>query len=190
MEPSFPVEDKYVALDTGGLMYSPGDIARIRVRLRDLEGRLILDAKASADIYSKGEKVASVALTADANSGGIFRGETAPLKEGDYEVKVSVEGLPESEMKAKTYFTVQAEGGGEMADLSANEELLREVARHSGGQFFREEEISQLAERLKPLSKGRIVESDLLLWQSYWWFIPIVLLLTLEWALRKRAGML
>ncbi|MFT4589424.1 MAG: putative membrane protein [Candidatus Binatia bacterium] len=190
MEPSFPVEDKYVALDTGGLMYSPGDIARIRVRLRDLEGRLILDAKASADIYSKGEKVASVALTADANSGGIFRGETAPLKEGDYEVKVSVEGLPESEMKAKTYFTVQAEGGGEMADLSANEELLREVARHSGGQFFREEEISQLADKLKPLSKGRIVESDLLLWQSYWWFIPIVLLLTLEWALRKRAGML
>jgi hypothetical protein len=77
-----------------------------------------------------------------------------------------------------------------MADLSANEELLREVARHSGGQFFREEEISQLADKLKPLSKGRIVESDLLLWQSYWWFIPIVLLLTLEWALRKRAGML
>jgi hypothetical protein len=28
------------------------------------------------------------------------------------------------------------------------------------------------------------------LWQSWWWFIPIVLLLTLEWILRKRAGML
>lgn len=190
MEPSFPVEDKYVALDSGGLMYSPGDIARIRVRLRDVEGRLILDAKARADIYSDGEKVASVALKADANSGGIFRGETAPLKEGDYEVKVSVDGLPESEMKAKTYFTVQAEGGGEMSDLSANEELLRDVARHSGGRFYREEEISQLADQLKPLSKGRIEESDLLLWQSYWWFVPIILLLTLEWALRKRAGML
>lgn len=190
MEPSFPVEDKYVALDSGALMYDPGDKARVRVRLRDAEGRLILNANAQAEIYNNGEKIASVALEGDANSGGIFRGETAPLNEGDYEVKVRVDGLPEDQMKAKTFFTVQAGGGGEMANLAANEALLRNVAQNSGGQFFREEDISQLFEQIKPLSKGRIIESETLLWQSYWWFMPIVLLLTIEWAVRKRAGML
>ncbi len=190
MEPSFPVEDKYVALDTGPLMYKPGEQARIRVRLRDAEGRLILNANAEAQIFRNGEKVASVALEADVNSGGVFRGQTAPLYEGDYEVKIRVDGLPEDQMKARTFFTVQADSGGEMAVLSANEELLRNVAANSGGRFFREEEIDQLAEQLKPLSKGQIEEFDMLLWQSYWWFVPIVLLLTLEWALRKRAGML
>ncbi len=190
MEPSFPVEDKYVALDTGPLMYKPGDRARIRARLKDAEGRLLLNAKAEAQIFSQGEKVASVALEADSNSGGIFRGETSALTEGEYEINVRVDGLPEDQMKAKTFFTVQASGGGEMANLAANEELMRNVADGSGGQFFREEEIDRLIDRLKPLSKGRIVETELLLWQSWWWFVPIVLLLTIEWAVRKRAGML
>ncbi len=190
MEPSFPVEDKHVALDTGPLMYNPGDQARVRVRLRDAEGRLILRANTEAQIFRDGEKVASVALEADANSGGVFRGQTAPLTEGDYEVRIRVDGLPEDQMKARTFFTVQAGSGGEMAILSANEELLRNVAANSGARFFREEEIDQLTRQLKPLSKGRIEEMDMLLWQSYWWFVPIILLLTLEWALRKRAGML
>ena len=37
---------------------------------------------------------------------------------------------------------------------------------------------------------GNVIESDTVLWQSYWLFLPIVLLLTLEWIIRKRSGML
>jgi hypothetical protein len=40
------------------------------------------------------------------------------------------------------------------------------------------------------LSTGQVIESDTVLWQSWWWFLPIVLLLTIEWILRKRFGML
>jgi hypothetical protein len=29
-----------------------------------------------------------------------------------------------------------------------------------------------------------------LLWQSWWWFGGVILLLALEWGLRKRAGMM
>jgi len=64
------------------------------------------------------------------------------------------------------------------------------MAFYSGGQYFREEDASRLLERIKPLSQGKVVESETLLWQSWWWFIPLMVLLTLEWALRKRAGML
>jgi hypothetical protein len=35
-----------------------------------------------------------------------------------------------------------------------------------------------------------VVEGDTVLWQSYWWFLPIILLLTAEWIIRKRVGML
>jgi hypothetical protein len=45
-------------------------------------------------------------------------------------------------------------------------------------------------ELLAPMTQGRIVETDTVLWQSWWWFLPIVGLLTIEWLLRKRAGML
>ncbi len=60
----------------------------------------------------------------------------------------------------------------------------------SGGQYFREENIDRLADALAPLSHGRVIESETVLWQSYWWFIPLVLILGGEWFLRKRAGML
>jgi hypothetical protein len=60
----------------------------------------------------------------------------------------------------------------------------------SGGQYLREEDISHLADLLAPLSEGRVVESDTVLWQSWWWFLPIVALLTIEWIIRKRTGLL
>jgi len=47
-----------------------------------------------------------------------------------------------------------------------------------------------LTDRLKLLSEGKVMQSDTALWQSYLWFAAVVLLLTIEWILRKRAGML
>ena len=74
--------------------------------------------------------------------------------------------------------------------LNANEDLLKQMAAQSGGEFFREEEARELVARLEPLSRERIFESDTALWQSWWWFVPLVALLTGEWILRKWTGML
>jgi hypothetical protein len=58
------------------------------------------------------------------------------------------------------------------------------------------EKTPQLQPRQHPASDPVIrrlpefVESDTVLWQSYWWFVPIVLLLTIEWIIRERAGLL
>jgi hypothetical protein len=77
-----------------------------------------------------------------------------------------------------------------MTESSINEELLKQMASDSNGEYLREEEMARLPELLEPLSNGRIVESETLLWQSYWWFVPMIFLLTAEWILRKRAGLL
>ena len=77
-----------------------------------------------------------------------------------------------------------------MVETAAREVLLRQMASGSGGSFLREEDLSTLPDLLSPLSSGRVVESDTLIWQSYWWFGAILLLLTAEWVLRKRAGLL
>lgn len=190
MEPPYPVEDKYAALDTGPSNYAPGDRAEIRVRLQDAQGRLLLKAKAVALLHRNGQRVAAVALEPDQNVGGTFRGRTPPLEPGDYEVSLQVDGLPAEELKARTEFHVAPQGAPELAQLHANEELLRQMAFNSGGEFYREEDASRLLQRLEPLSEGKIVESEDVLWQSWWWFTPLIVFLTLEWALRKRAGML
>jgi hypothetical protein len=190
MEPPFAVRDSRVALDAGKPVYATGESASIRARLRDAEGKPLAQAEAEAWITRDGRKVASIQLAPDENMGGAFHGSTAPLTPGRYEVRLHAAGLPDGGSKVKTEFVVRASETGELAVLNANEELMRQIATQSGGDFYREEEIGDLAQRLEPLSREKVLEGDTALWQSWWWFLPIVGLLSLEWVLRKWAGML
>jgi hypothetical protein len=189
-EPPFAVRDKFVSLDAGAITYQPGHTADVRVRLRDGEGRPVSIATVDAVLMKDGQKVATIRLNADESGGGLFRGRTAPLEPGSYEVAVETPAIPDSELKARTSFKVEPRETGELTQLSVNEDLLRQMASASGGRFFREENFDRVLDLLAPMSQGKIIESDTVLWQSWWWFLTIVGLFTGEWVLRKRAGML
>jgi hypothetical protein len=186
----FAIRDKFVSLDAGAITYRPGESADVRVRLRDGEGKPVTDAVVDAVLYREGQRVASMRLTPDDNAGGLFRGRTAALQPGNYEVGIESPAIPERDTRARTEFKVERLETAELAQLNANEDLLRQVADASGGQYLREEQLPKLLELLAPLSQGRVIESDTVLWQSYWWFIPLIGLLTIEWILRKRVGLL
>jgi hypothetical protein len=190
MDAPYAVSDKYVSLDAGAASYAPREPAELRVQVRDAEGRMMPKAKVEAQLFRAGVKVASIPLTSDEADSGVYRGRTAELTEGDYEVRVRVDGLPEAEMKARVSFVVEPKDAGELAELTCNEALLREIAVNSGGEYFREEDATRVIERLAPLSRGQVVETETVLWQSPWWFGAVVALLTVEWFLRKRNGMM
>ena len=186
----FAVRDKFVSIDAGGITYRPGESADLRVRLRDGEGRPVTNAAVDAVLSRDGLKIATIRLAPDENAGGLFRGKTASLEPGNYEVAVQSVAIAERDAKARTDFKVEPRATGELTQLDLNEDLLRRMAAATGGEYLREENISRLADLLAPMSQGRVIESDTILWQSYWWFALVVLLLTAEWILRKRAGML
>ena len=185
----FAVRDKFVSLDAGAVTYRPGDSADLRVRLSDGQ-KPVTNATVDAVLFRDGVRAATIRLSPDDNAGGLFRGKTAALEPGSYEVAIESLAIPASELKARAEFKVEPRETGELTQLSLNEDLLRQISAVSGGRYLREEELGKLPELLAPLSQGRVVESDTVLWQSYWWFLPIVALLTAEWILRKRAGML
>lgn len=189
-EEPFAVRDERVSLDAGATTYSSGESAEIRVRIRDENGKPVVRAQACALLLRNGKRTATLPLVADETGGGVFRARTGDLEDGEYEVRVEVKGIPDEDIKACADFVVKARESGELTELSCNESLLRQIASNAKGLFFREENLDMIIERLKPLSHGKIVESDTMLWQSYWWFVPVVLLLALELVLRKRAGML
>jgi hypothetical protein len=190
MEPPFTVRDTRTSLNVGKLVYGPDESIDVRARLRDYDGRPLSAKGAEALIYRDGKKVATVKLSGDENASGLFLGQVGSLPGGTYEVRVHAEGTPEPDGSLKTEFKVQPREAGELAVLNANEDLLRQVAAQSGGEFFREEEAGELAGRLEPLSRERVFESDTALWHSWWWFASLVALLTVEWILRKWTGML
>jgi len=188
-EVPFAVRDRFVSLDVGQITYRPHESADLRVRVRDGEGKPVNNAAVDAVLYRGGNKVATIRLGAE-EAGGLYRGKTAPLEAGEYEVGVESAAIAVRDTRARTQFKVAPEETGELTALTLNEELLKQMANVSGGAYLREEDAPKLFDLLAPLTHGRIIESDTVLWQSYWWFLPVIALLTLEWILRKRAGLL
>jgi hypothetical protein len=186
----FAVRDKFISLDAGAITYQPGDSADLRVRLRDGEGKPVANAAVDAVLYRDGKKVATMRLHTDENGGGLYRGKTASLEAGDYELGVESAAIDARDAKARTQFKVEPRETGELTMLNLNEDLLRQMSAASGGQYLREENIDKLAALLAPISQGKVIESDTVLWQSWWWFGVVVGMLTIEWIIRKRVGML
>ncbi len=186
----FAVRDKFVSLDAGSITYRPGDSADLRVRLRDGEGRPVTNTVVDAVLTRDGKRVATIRLSPDENAGRPLPWADGGAHPGDYEVSVESVAIAERDTKARTSFKVAPRETGELTQLSLNEGLLQQMAAASGGQYLREESIDRLIHLLAPLSQGHVIESETILWQSYWWFVPIILLLTVEWILRKRLGML
>ncbi len=189
MASPFSASDRFVSIDAGPLSYSPGQSAEIRAQVRDEQGRPITDAVVTAIVMKGEDVVASLPMEADKERGQ-FVTETAPLEKGEYDVRLQVAGYPQDQLQASAKFFVEAPEVGEMSQLTLNEEFLKRIAANATGEYYREENAAELVERLRPLSREKIVESDTPLWESYMWFVPILFLLTADWVLRKRAGMI
>ena len=104
-------------------------------------------------------------------------------------MRVRLPDVPDEAIKASTAFTVATNPFGELGRLHCDELLLRQVASDSGGDYYREEEMRRLIDTLGPASNRREIVEEIVLWQSYWWFVPIMFLLTTEWILRRVKGM-
>jgi hypothetical protein len=109
---------------------------------------------------------------------------------GEYEVAVREKaflGKPR-EFLERTQFVVRNTSQRELDNLSLNAELLGDMARNSSGQYFHEEEARNLADLLESIDRKKVISSQTILWSSYWWFVPLIGLLTAEWIVRKRSG--
>lgn len=81
----------------------------------------------------------------------------------------------------------------EYRETRANAPLLRQIAGRSGGAFLTSSEFSKLPEVLSASGSFSDVvyeeEQETELWRLYPFLVVIILLLTVEWFLRKRSGM-
>ena len=188
MEPPFSVQDRYIMLDSGPTSYEVGETARIRVRVMDPALFRQPNLKVEAVIMREGRVFEVLPLENDPESFS-FWGETAPLEPGDHEVRVRIAGVPEGAIKASTAFTVSSNPFGELGRLSCDELLLRQIAKETGGDYYREEDMKRLLDVLGPASDRREKIRETQLWQSYWWFVPIILMLTAEWVIRRVKGL-
>ena len=189
MQPPYSAADEYLSLGTDKVEYDAGESATIRVRIQDPQGKPVGDATVDALLLENDQVVATVPLSIDDPARGTYRGQTPPLESGNYDIRIRASGFDSNALQASAPIWVGTPDMVELDRVSLNAATLQQIAESGGGKYFHESSGDDILETLKPLSSGSIVESDILIWQSFYWFWAIIALLAAEWWLRKRAGL-
>ena len=190
MRTPMAVQGEFVSLDCGAASYAMGSNVPVRAQLRDGSGRPA-SGKAPIALFSiDGRLVARAPLTEDPNIPATYNADVASLPAGNYQVALEAAGFSREALDVHTNFVIEATPSVEMQRIVCDDQSLRQVAEETGGKYLAETDAGTLFPMLQPLSGGRFIESDTILWQTYWWFVAAMLLLIAEWWLRKRAGLI
>jgi hypothetical protein len=76
----------------------------------------------------------------------------------------------------------------EFADPRLNEGVLTRLAASSGGRYLRTDQAGELADLLTSASPQVLAPVQRDLWDRPWILVVVILLLSVEWTLRRRWG--
>ncbi len=71
-----------------------------------------------------------------------------------------------------------------------NQRLLRQLSAISGGKFYLPDQVGRLSHDLNLKNRPLMSESEYNLWNVWLLLVAIILLLTIEWSIRRRKGLL
>ena len=183
-------EQKQVTIKTSKKLYSLGEEIEFTGQVYDETFNPVSDAEVKVKINHGGEAY-DINLSSLGN--GLYEGTFQTNKTGDYsftgDALLDNKNLGSDEGS----FNI-GEVDIEMINPRMNYEFLTSLANQTGGEYFDASNYEQLFNILKRInersSKEKIDVSEISLWSSEWLMAAVILLLGLEWFLRKRAGML
>ncbi|MDF9799798.1 hypothetical protein OKW21_005061 [Catalinimonas alkaloidigena] len=111
------------------------------------------------------------------------------LPEGIYQYRATAQ-IDGEQMVSNGEFTVRSLQI-ETLNLTANHQLLRDISANSGGVFFKQESLENMASQLQSQeARGKIYTSEAFLpiINLKWLFFVLLLLISTEWAIRKYMG--
>ncbi len=163
--------------------------------VRALFSRVFLErfpqVQATAEIVAAGDTqpMQTVSLQPAAGRPLAYEGRATDLPPGEYTARLKIEGADANEEDLTASLFVSPPAIRELADLSADEELLSQIAALSGGRMIGPDDISDLPRQLVSPQAARDVGSEVLLWCHPLLLVLVCVLLTAEWVLRKRNGL-
>ena len=126
---------------------------------------------------------------------GEYGAEYTPAQEGDYRIEAEASLGGKTLGKARSSFVV-AFKYGETDDGRPRLDLLKEIAATSKGEFFplsnfNEKSLETIAAKLESRAPSQIVEHrQIRLWSTLWPFSVILGLLSVEWWMRRKWGLI
>ena len=155
--------------------YRPRDRAQVRVMAMKRESPEIVEAH--GDLFESGRR------------GGQYRGDLGVLSPGEYIYRAEVAMGGQMIGQVEGQFFVEAYSL-EFERVELNEELLVDLASASGGTYFRLQDAQALPESLRFESRETSQRREFELWNAPGVLIALVVLLAVEWTIRKKNRLL
>jgi hypothetical protein len=125
----------------------------------------------------------------DSQSAGGRQLELPSLPAGEYLFRVALEEGAERETSEWTALTIDPYSV-EYRNPSVDIEGLRRISEQTGGRMLAADGLQGWAAKLPLPVRRATLGSRIDLWRSLWLFLPLLGVLTLEWSLRKRWGLI
>ena len=162
--------------------YRTGDRVRIQARLFDRDD---LPLNGLQLVYRPLEGGEDQVVDLQNASPGVYNGEFLAPKAGQFELNLKDPNGPRETLEQeKRYFAVR-EFNLEKTQTAMNEQLLRDMAAKTGGAFFREENLHELTAAIPDSTREISVRIERELWSSWIYFLLLLLVISLEWVIRK-----
>ncbi len=176
-----------ISVTTDREIYNRRDPVGIRATILGADLHPVNSAVASATITDPLGNSETVPLDWTLAEDGVYQCSYVPGVEGNYRVKVQVEGWKNTQANCGFLVT---EPVAEFSDSSLNEELLQAMAAQTGGAYFNERDVTGLAERidgaLKQAKNAAGAVENKPLWDMPVLFGLLIALLCAEWLLRRK----
>ncbi len=171
--------------------FQPVDDAEVRLIISKGEpGKNLVTAP--ADNAAPGREIAAsrgTELYLTPGGKGSYSGAFRPEAAGDYQVTAEVLRSGKKAGEASHLFSVGSYNQ-ELSDVALKENILRRLAAQSGGGYAGADSATALIRSIHGTSLHRTLSREVELWHRSALLIAILLLLSLEWYLRRSKGML
>ncbi len=168
-------------------VYSTGEMVRLSAQVYGDDFRLTRDALVVVDI-ARGEGAAPVRSRSLVPDGDFYRIDLEPLAPGRYLYEATAEVAGEVVGTARGEFVVE-EFSLEDSEVRRRPGLLRKLGKESGGGYFTPPTLDGFPDSVPLAWTTRLAAREIELWDSPWLLTAFVVLLGVEWTLRRRKGL-
>ena len=168
--------------------FAPGQRVEFSVGARDAAGEPLQDAEYKAEIVLPDGNRRPLSLVRQEDQlTGSFRDTQLP---GDYAIEAKVSQKGQEYGSARGRFTVSQQDL-ELDNASADADTMRSLAAMTGGQSLAPEQLPELIRQLTEQTSEFEIQQETkkTFWDTWPFFLMIVCLLSLDWYLRKRWGL-
>jgi hypothetical protein len=183
-------ENKRVNIKTLKKNYSSGELIEFEAQVYDESINPVADAELKLEIISEDE---TYQLDLQSVGSGLYEGSIRINKKGDF-LYVGEATLEGKKLGVDRGLFNIGELDIEMIDPRMNFELLNLLANETNGEFADANNYEHLFQKIRMVNeksiRDKIITLDFTLWSDEWLMAIAIFLFSLEWFLRKRAGML